>query len=92
MDESTLSNVLIHQKDKLRSLVFDGQYEQAHSLLEFVRELWEVSSYGYKYREVRDLLKESMRQHVLDAEHWKEKEKWEKLYHKLFPIEHGLAS
>lgn len=86
MDEATLNNVLYHQKDKLRSLVFDGQYEQAHNLLEFVRELWVASDYEYKYREVRDLLQTEVRQHINDADHWKEKEKWEKLYHKLFPV------
>ena len=85
MNESTLSNVLIHQKDKLRQLVFDGQYEQAANLLEFVKELWKEASYDYKYNEVKNFIVNSVRQNIYCADHWKEREKWEKMLNKLFP-------
>jgi len=85
MNETTLSNVLIHQKDKLRQLVFDGQYEKAAILLEFVKEFWGEASYGYKYREVSSLISCEVRSLIVNAEHWKEREKWENMFHKLFP-------
>jgi len=85
MNETTLSNVLIHQKDKLRRLVFNGEYEQAAYLLEFVKEFWEASRYGYKYRETREFITNSVQCHIDEADHWKEREKWVKLLERLYP-------
>jgi hypothetical protein len=85
MNESTLSNVLIHQKDKLRQLIFDEKYEQAATTLEFVKEFWKEASYDYKYREIKEFITSEIRQNITNADHWKEREKWENLLHKLYP-------
>ncbi len=83
MNESTLSNVLIHQKDHIRGLVLEEKYEEASLLLEFVKEFWESSEYGYKYQEIRNIISNTIRSNMILADHWKQKEKWENLLHKL---------
>ena len=65
MDE--LGNVLVHQKDKIRAFIIDGNYEQAITLLNFVEELWSVSGYGYKLREIREFLGNTIRDQIRDA-------------------------
>ena len=48
-----LDNILIRQKDFILQLINTRQYERARACLACVRELWEESDYGYKYKELK---------------------------------------
>lgn len=71
-----LDYALVRQKDKLLQLINDEKYEEAFSILEFVKDLWESCSYGYKYLEVKHRIVLCLESEVLTSSHWKTELKW----------------
>lgn len=74
-----LDFALIRQKDHILGLVRDEKYEEALTLLNFSANLWEVCSYAYKTAEIREIIRRAVREHVINASHWKQEKKWEDL-------------
>lgn len=54
--ENELDNQLIKQKDTLLALIRNRKYDEASAILAFVKPMWDVCSYGYKWDEIRDRL------------------------------------
>ena len=57
MTEAQLDDQLVRQKDRLIELIDSGKTEQAQTILQFVREMWEAANYGYKFAELQARLK-----------------------------------
>ena len=52
-----LDNALVHQKNEILDLVNRNLLALALEHLEFVRELWTVCEYSYKYTEIRERIR-----------------------------------
>ncbi len=91
VSETTLDNVLVHQKDKIILLISKGEFREAMVVLSIVRELWEVCGYTYKRRELLQRGIDEI-QHRLNDEgklHWKKRESLESLQSQLrYNLEH----
>jgi len=74
-----LDNCLIRQKDHILTLVNEEKYEEAIVLLDFSEELWAECTYAYKTREIRERIKNALREKIHVCAHWKQHEKWKKL-------------
>ena len=55
--EQKIDNILIRQKDKIRSLILSGKYDEAKFLLKFSEEFWKEMDYHYKWKELMHLIK-----------------------------------
>jgi hypothetical protein len=77
--EYALDNLLVGQKDRILGLCNAEKYEEALLLLDFTEEMWAACQYAYKTREIRDRIRRDLNENVWNAEHWKQKEKWQKL-------------
>lgn len=78
-----IDNELIRQKDRLIVLVNDGQFQEALTILEFVRELWEAAGYGYKYHEMVTRIRAAVWDRVVNANHANTSRKWQRVYENL---------
>lgn len=91
VNETTLDNVLVHQKDKIILLISKGEFREAMGVLSIVRELWDVCGYQYKRRELLQRGIDEI-QHRLNDEgklHWKKRESLESLQSQLrYNLEH----
>lgn len=76
---AALDFALIRQKDHIRGLITDEKYEEAIVLLNFTQELWSLESYAYKTAELRQMIRDSVRNKLMADIHWKQEEKWKKL-------------
>lgn len=74
-----IEDELVHQKNHILSLVNEGKYEDAVTLLNFSEELWAKASYGYKTKEIRERIREEVRNLVLSSEHHKTRQMWSNL-------------
>lgn len=72
-----LDNALIHQKDYIISLIDNQEFSEAILLLRFCKELWEVSEYGYKHRELLGRLEQQLKLVIDNGCHWKTRNKIE---------------
>jgi hypothetical protein len=77
--EYALDNLLVRQKDRILDLCNAEKYEEALTLLDFAEEMWAECSYAYKTREIRDRIRRALNENIWNAEHWKQKEKLQKL-------------
>ena len=73
-------NALMAQKDHIRGLVFEEKFEEALALLDFSERLWASVSYAYKTREVKELIKDTLRKKIHVCAHWKQHQKWKTLH------------
>ena len=78
-----IENELVHQKDAIRDLINNEDYEGAITLINFSEELWAKCGYGYKTRELRQLVKDAAQHNLNISEHWKTQEKWQKMLTKV---------
>lgn len=78
-----IENILVEQKNKILHLCNEGQYDTVVCLLAFVTPLWEKCEYGYKIQEIKERIKASIRRGIIEADHWKTREKWEIMYNNL---------
>ena len=69
-----IENILMNQKDAVRELIHDGEYDKAMDRLETLRELWEECDYQYKLRELLRAIDELLWQEP-EGEHWKTRQK-----------------
>lgn len=81
-----IENELVRQKDSILQSVNHGEYERAMDRLQFAKELWFKCGYDYKYREIVLRLIEEVRFKFNTAEHYKTKEKWNKLLLELYKL------
>ena len=79
MNLQALDFALIRQKDHILSLVNEDKFEEAIALLNFSENLWDVASYSYKTREIREIIKTALREKQHVCAHWKTHEKLAKL-------------
>jgi hypothetical protein len=56
MDEATLGNHLVLQKDTIIRMIHAKAYDDADKVLTFVSSLWSAAGYGYKIGELRQRL------------------------------------
>jgi hypothetical protein len=68
MRESTLDNLLVHQKDRLRETILQGRLNDALVCLAFVEELW-CKARHYKGRELCDAILEQLRSQIDNLHH-----------------------
>lgn len=87
-----MDNILVHQKNTILGLVWDEKFDQALSHLELVKELWDVYSYSYKYREIRQIIIDRVRQKWIEADHWKVEQKWKNYLDNLTGASNGMAT
>lgn len=62
--ESELDNALVRQKNAIFTLINNGLLDQAEQTLEFVRHLWAVCGYDYKYHELEKIIEECKRDNL----------------------------
>lgn len=74
---------LVHEKDELYQLILAEKYEDAMLRLLNCRERWELASYGYKFRELRETIIRNIKENIFQASHWKTRKKWEKVLEKV---------
>jgi len=79
MNLQAVDFALIRQKDHILALVRDEKFEEALALLNFSENLWDVASYSYKTREIKEIIKTALREKQHVCGHWKQHEKWAKL-------------
>ena len=77
-----LDNHLVRQKDHILSLVREDNFEEALTLLKFVRPMWTEFNYLYKFEEIKAIIVERLRQNATDV-HWKTEQKWLQLIDKV---------
>jgi hypothetical protein len=53
-----LDNALVRQKNVIFDLINNGLYNHAEQNLEFVFDLWSACDYGYKYTELKNIIKQ----------------------------------
>jgi hypothetical protein len=75
--------VLIRQKDHILTLVNDGKYEEANTLLNYSAELWAECSYTYKFLEIKDRIRRAILEEVNTSTHWKTEAKWRDMLEKV---------
>ena len=71
-----MDNILIHQKDHIRGLILDEKFAEARKLLDFIKELWFANTYGYKWNECVQVMRDSLDAKIRDADHWKQRQHW----------------
>ena len=76
---NNIENVLIHQKDTLLQLVNDWKFEQALELLDFVKELWTVTEYSYKWDEIRKRIVDELNKQINSDIHWKHRAEYRRI-------------
>lgn len=81
-----IDNELVRQKDTILQSINIGDFERAIDRLEFAKELWFKCGYDYKYREIVLRLIEEVRFKFNTADHWKTKDKWNKLLLELYKL------
>ncbi len=62
-------DALVMQKNALLTLVNEGKYEQASTILDFLAPSWEAERYGYKVREIRERIRRELDDLAFHAEH-----------------------
>lgn len=59
--EANIDNLLVAQKNKLRDMILSRKYDEAKIILNFLKGCWEKMDYGYKYKELMQLIKDEQR-------------------------------
>lgn len=54
--ENELDNQLIKQKDELIRMINRKKYDEAAIILAFIKPMWDVCDYGYKWDEIKERL------------------------------------
>jgi len=74
---------LVQEKDYIFKLIHDEKFEDAMLKLLQAKERWEAASYGYKFKEMREIILSTVNEKYRDSTHWKQRKKWMNLLNKL---------
>ena len=59
--EDDLDNILIRQKNRIVKMIHNRQLGLAKAALDTVEELWSTTNYGYKHKELHDMIARARR-------------------------------
>jgi len=74
-----LDNELVRQKDHIYNLIVEERYEDALVLLDFAADLWAACNYAYKTAELKNIIRNALREKKAVCAHWKVHQKWARL-------------
>jgi hypothetical protein len=78
-----LDNALVHQKNHLLEMINAERFDEALALLALLEEVWVACDYAYKVREIRERVKDEVRQRYLNADRAAIRAKWHRKYKQL---------
>ncbi len=78
-----MTDPLVQQKNELLTLVNDGQYEQASTILDFLTPSWTAQGYGYKVKEIKERIRRELDNLAFHADHHQTEAKWKRLKERL---------